>query len=116
MPAVRPALTAALLIGLAGLGACGEERAPPPAPAPVRPAVQAAPEQPPPAARGPGVLPLVRILAIAGRDTPGEVIKVELEDDDDELHYELDILTPEGRTIEMKVDARTGAIIEREED
>ncbi|GAA0617037.1 hypothetical protein GCM10009422_10240 [Brevundimonas kwangchunensis] len=59
-----------------------------------------------------------RILGIALADTPGEVIDVELDadDDDDGPTYEINILTPGGRTIEMKLDARTGAILEREDD
>ena len=89
---------------------------PAPVPAPPPPApVQAAP---PPAARE-GRLPLTRILAIAQRRVPGEVIKVDLDDDDDDDDpptYELEILTPEGRVMEIKLDARTGEILDVEED
>lgn len=110
-PAVRPPILAALL---AGLAACGPDKPPqrPVASAPI----PAAPVIPPPPA-APGRLALVQVLDIARRDTPGEVIEVKLdEDDDDGPEYELKILTPEGRRIEIKIDARTGAVIEREED
>lgn len=64
-------------------------------------------------------LPLARILAIAQRRVPGEVIDVELDEndnDDEPAVYELEILTPEGRVVEIRLDARTGAVIEIEED
>ncbi|WP_077147941.1 PepSY domain-containing protein [Sphingopyxis sp. KK2] len=65
----------------------------------------------------PALLPLSRILAIARARVPGEIIDVDLdEDDDDGPEYELEILTPDGRSIEMKIDARHGRIIEVEED
>lgn len=62
-------------------------------------------------------LPLARILEIAQAEVPGEVIEVDLDDDDDEVpEYEVTILTPEGRTIEIKLDAWRGTILEVEED
>lgn len=63
-------------------------------------------------------LPLVQILAIAQRRIPGEVLKVDIDDDDDDdaPTYELEILTPEGRVIEIRLDARTGDVLEIEED
>lgn len=62
------------------------------------------------------VLPLPRILEIIRRDTPGEVLEVEQDDDDGLLTYEVQILTPDDRKIEITVNARSGAIIERDED
>lgn len=94
-------------------------RTPLPPPLPV-PAPQPAPERQslpqPPASNG--RLPLARILAITQADTPGEVLDVEFEDDDDDRGpaYEITVLTAEGRSIEIKIDARTGAILDREED
>ncbi|MGE4324007.1 MAG: PepSY domain-containing protein [Sphingobium sp.] len=65
-----------------------------------------------------GLMPLAQILKIARRRVPGQVIEVELDDgdDDDEPEYELEILTPDGRSIEMKIDARRGTILDVEED
>ena len=65
------------------------------------------------------LVPLVRIIEIALHRVPGEVIEVELDDDDDdddEPEYELEILTADGRSIEMKISARRGTILEVEED
>lgn len=62
------------------------------------------------------ILPLARILQIVRRDTPGEVLEVEEDDDDDLLTYEVQILTPDDRKIEITLNAYTGAIIERDED
>lgn len=76
-----------------------------------------APPEPPPAAAA-NRLPLARILQIAGDHVPGEVIDVEIDEDDDDGSetYELEILTPEDRVIEMTLDARTGEVLEMEED
>lgn len=63
-------------------------------------------------------LPLTRVLQIAQAAIPGEVIEVELDDDDDDddPEYEITILTAQGRKMEVKIDARSGAILEIEED
>lgn len=59
-------------------------------------------------------LPLSRILEIAARTAPGEVVKVELEDEHGVLAYELKVVTASGRLIELRIDARTGAVLKRE--
>ena len=61
-------------------------------------------------------LPLVRILGIAQQAVPGDVIEVELERKRDALVYEIKVLTPSGRVREIKVDARTGTVLEIEDD
>jgi uncharacterized membrane protein YkoI len=62
------------------------------------------------------VLPLVKILAIANKEVPGDVIEVELEDEDQALVYEIKILTATGRVREVNIDARTGAVLKIEDD
>jgi uncharacterized membrane protein YkoI len=62
------------------------------------------------------VLPLLKILAIAGQHVPGDVIEVELEDEDKVLIYEIKVLTDTGRVREIKIDARTGAVLTIEDD
>lgn len=62
------------------------------------------------------VLPLVKILAIANEHVPGDVIEVELEEEKVGLVYEIKILTGNGRVREVKIDARTGTVIEIEDD
>lgn len=62
------------------------------------------------------VLPLTKILAIAGQQVPGDVIEVELEEKKQALVYEIKILTPTGRVREIKIDARTGAVLKIEDD
>ena len=62
------------------------------------------------------VLPLVKILAIANEQVPGDVIEVELEDEKKALVYEIKILTGTGRVREVKIDARTGKVIKIEDD
>lgn len=62
------------------------------------------------------VLPLVRILALAQKAVPGDVIEVELERKRGALVYEIKVLTSNGRVREIKLDARTGTVLEIEDD
>jgi hypothetical protein len=134
---MRPVSPLFLTVALLAVAAC--ERTPPPAPAAPPPAVAPTPvtpakpvaappapvkptpirtAEPPVKTAGAGLLPLARILAIARARTPGEVIDVDFDDgdDDDPPSYEVKILTPEGRSIETRIDARGGRILELEED
>lgn len=65
---------------------------------------------------GAGRLPLARILAIARARVPGQVIEVELDDEDGLAEYEVKILTADGRSIETKIDALSGIVLDSEED
>ncbi|MFN4226358.1 MAG: PepSY domain-containing protein [Hyphomonas sp.] len=62
------------------------------------------------------ILPLETILTAVLKAYPGEVLDIELDDDDGELIYEIKVLTRRGIVLEMEVDARTGRILEIEED
>lgn len=63
------------------------------------------------------VLPLSEILAAVEAVRPGRVIEVELERDDGRWVYELELVAPDGRILEIEIDAATADIldIEREE-
>jgi len=62
------------------------------------------------------VLPLAKILAIAQEKVPGDVIEVELESKRGALVYEIKVLAQSGRVREIKIDARTGTVINIEDD
>ncbi len=62
------------------------------------------------------MLPLEQILARIEALHPGRIVEVELEDEDGLWLYEIEVLTPEGRLIEIELDALTGAILGYEED
>ena len=47
---------------------------------------------------------------------PGDVLKVELESDDDRYLYEVKVLAENGRVREIKLDAQDGSLIEIEDD
>jgi Peptidase propeptide and YPEB domain len=47
---------------------------------------------------------------------PGEVVSAALSEDDGVLHYELKLLTADGRILEIAADPRTGAVLDIEED
>lgn len=57
---------------------------------------------------------LERLLADAERRYPGRVIEVELDQDDDA--YEIEILMRDGRVVELTYDARSGRLLEVEID
>ena len=62
------------------------------------------------------ILPLEKILEISREQVQGRVLEVELEQEDELLIYELEVLDKQGIVWEIKVDAVTGVIIEREQD
>lgn len=55
---------------------------------------------------------LQSILDDAQAREPGRIVDVELDDDDDE--YEIEILRDDGVVVELEYDARTGALLSRE--
>ena len=55
-------------------------------------------------------------MGIARSRVPGEIIDVDLDDDDGLAEYEVEILTAAGRKIEIRIDARRGTVLEEEED
>lgn len=60
------------------------------------------------------VLPLARILELLRAEgITGEVLEVELENEDDGFVYEIYLLGPDGRRLEVKVDPATGKILSR---
>lgn len=59
------------------------------------------------------ILPLTRILSIAQQHAPGDVIEVEYKAGP---KYEVKTLAADGRIREVKLDARTGALLKIEED
>lgn len=58
------------------------------------------------------ILPLTRILAVVAQASPGDVLKVELERHGARFVYEVKVLTPAGKVIEVQVDGKTGALVE----
>jgi len=60
------------------------------------------------------IKPLNEILAILSRDWVGEVLEVEIEEDDGLWIYEIELLGPQGQVVEFEIDARSGDIVEVE--
>jgi uncharacterized membrane protein YkoI len=61
-------------------------------------------------------LPLTRIMSIAQEAVPGEIVEIELDNEDDRLIYEVKILARNGRVREVEIDARTGAVLQVEDE
>jgi len=62
------------------------------------------------------LLPLKDIIAIVRRAVPGRIVETEFDYDDDVPEYEFYVIRPDGRRVEVKVDGRSGRIIEIDED
>lgn len=58
------------------------------------------------------VLPLPVVLERLQKEVPGQVLEVELEREREAWIYEIKLLTPAGQLSKIKVDARTGALME----
>ncbi len=57
------------------------------------------------------VMPLQRILDNVERDHPGQVIEVELEQEDGRWIYEIKVLKAGGALVKLEIDARDGVVL-----
>ena len=57
------------------------------------------------------IQPLSQILDNLARDWVGQVIDVDLEDDDGRRLYEIELLGPQGQVVEVEVDAVSGELL-----
>lgn len=62
------------------------------------------------------ILPLAKVLALLQARHPGQIVEVELEYSHGKLVYEVDMITRDGRLIEVDMDAATGEIVDLEEE
>lgn len=61
------------------------------------------------------VLPLKTVLERLERDHPGQVLEVELEEEDGRWVYEIKLLQPGGRLVKLELDAGSGELLRRQE-
>jgi len=57
------------------------------------------------------VLPLREILALVEQQVTGRVIEVEFEQEVGQYVYEIELITPDGRLLELRADAVSGRIL-----
>jgi uncharacterized membrane protein YkoI len=62
------------------------------------------------------ILPLETILELAQQHQPGRVLEVEFDNQHEQYFYEIEILNTKGIVWELKLDARTGQLLEREQE
>ncbi len=62
------------------------------------------------------ILPLEQILAGLSRHIPGRVLEVELETDVKQVMYKIELIDNKGLIWKLKVNAKTGKMIERKQD
>lgn len=61
------------------------------------------------------ILPLTEIIEAISHSHPGEIVGVELERDEGIWIYEIKLVTPEGRYLEIYVDARDKQVVKIED-
>ncbi len=59
------------------------------------------------------ILPLPKVLERVGREQPGQVMAIELEQEAGRWIYELKVLQADGRLLKLDVDARDASILRR---
>ncbi|HUH59228.1 MAG TPA: PepSY domain-containing protein [Candidimonas sp.] len=57
------------------------------------------------------VLPLRAVMDQVERDIPGQIVKIEFDEDDGIWIYKIKVLRRDGKLIKLKIDARNGAIL-----
>jgi uncharacterized membrane protein YkoI len=62
------------------------------------------------------LVPLARVLDLTAQQVPGQVVKVELDDENGRRVYEIKVLAENGRVRELKFDAHDARLIEIEDD
>lgn len=62
------------------------------------------------------ILPLAVILERVAALQPGRVIEVELEREEGVHVYEVELITPDGRLLEVDLEAGTGKVLSMDED
>ncbi|HEX4878277.1 MAG TPA: PepSY domain-containing protein [Limnobacter sp.] len=62
------------------------------------------------------ILPLANILGKAREIRPGRVLDVDLDKHDGRYIYDIEWLDPQGRVWDMEFDARTGQLLDLEQD
>lgn len=60
------------------------------------------------------IMPLEDLLKAVRREYPGQVIEVELEEENGRFYYEIEVLADDGNVRELDVDAATGEILDVE--
>ncbi len=104
------------LVLLVVLAACGQATAPADQVEGPAPNTMAARDQDGAIKPASSNLPFLKVQAIALGAVPGEVVRVDLEEEHGKDIYEFKILAASGRVIELEIDAGTGQILKQEAD
>ena len=57
------------------------------------------------------VMPLEQVLASLAKDHPGQVLKIELEREEQQWVYEVKLLQADGQLVKLLLDARTAEVL-----
>lgn len=61
-------------------------------------------------------MPLSMLLDQVNRAFPGDIIGIEIDEDDGKFIYEFKVLQANGRLLEIEMDAKDGAILDVDDD
>ena len=59
---------------------------------------------------------LESLIVQVRNDYPGEIIEIELDDEDDHYIYEVEVIGDDGSEIELEIDASTGEVLKTDID
>lgn len=62
------------------------------------------------------IRPLEEILSEARKTIDGDIVEIEFENDDGRFVYEIEYVRRDGQLMEMKIDAKSLAVIENDEE
>lgn len=57
------------------------------------------------------IRPLEEVLAAARKQMKGDIIEIELDEDDGRYVYEIEYVTPQGQLMEIEIDAKTLGVV-----
>jgi uncharacterized membrane protein YkoI len=59
---------------------------------------------------------LESVIAQVRKDYPGQIIEIELDEEDDRFIYEIEVVNDDGVVIELEIDAATGEVLKYKKD
>lgn len=62
------------------------------------------------------IMALESLIAQVRKDYPGQIIEIELDEEDDRYIYEIEVVNDDGVVIELEIDAASGEVLKYKKD